>query len=206
MFTLPALDYDYAALGKYISKDIMELHHSKHHQTYVDKLNAAIEKAPDDPAGYTKLASLYIKNARESGDFGLNTKAEAAIKKALEVSPDDIPGKLRKALASFGLDDRILGTRSLSGSPVQASILLNSDLVKEKIKLDKKGRLSKLMHAEPPNSNEKIVEEIFLAALSRFPSAAESQFGIRLLADLHDAGAEDLLWALLNRPEFLLNY
>jgi Fe-Mn family superoxide dismutase len=47
MFTLPDLDYNYDALGKYISKSIMELHHSKHHQTYVDKLNAALEKAPD---------------------------------------------------------------------------------------------------------------------------------------------------------------
>jgi Fe-Mn family superoxide dismutase len=47
MFTLPKLDYDYNALGKYISKDIMELHHSKHHQTYVDKLNAALEQAPE---------------------------------------------------------------------------------------------------------------------------------------------------------------
>lgn len=47
MFTLPDLPYDYDALGKYISKDIMELHHNKHHQTYVDKLNAALEKAPE---------------------------------------------------------------------------------------------------------------------------------------------------------------
>jgi len=47
MFTLPDLDYAYDALGKYISKNIMELHHDKHHQTYVDKLNAALEKAPD---------------------------------------------------------------------------------------------------------------------------------------------------------------
>jgi Fe-Mn family superoxide dismutase len=47
MFTLPDLGYPYDAFGKYISKDIMELHHDKHHQTYVDKLNAAIEKAPD---------------------------------------------------------------------------------------------------------------------------------------------------------------
>lgn len=47
MFTLPKLDYGYGAFGKYISKDIMELHHSRHHQTYVDKLNAALEKAPD---------------------------------------------------------------------------------------------------------------------------------------------------------------
>lgn len=47
MHTLPDLDYGYDALGKYISKDIMELHHSKHHQTYVDKLNAALEQVPE---------------------------------------------------------------------------------------------------------------------------------------------------------------
>jgi len=47
MFTLPKLEYNYDAFGKYISKDIMELHHSKHHQTYVDKLNAALEQAPE---------------------------------------------------------------------------------------------------------------------------------------------------------------
>jgi Fe-Mn family superoxide dismutase len=46
MFILPGLPYDYDALGKYISKDIMELHHDRHHQTYVDNLNKAIEKAP----------------------------------------------------------------------------------------------------------------------------------------------------------------
>jgi len=46
MFTLPDLPYDYDALGKYISKDIMRLHHDKHHQTYVDKLNAALDNAP----------------------------------------------------------------------------------------------------------------------------------------------------------------
>jgi superoxide dismutase, Fe-Mn family len=47
MYDLPELDYGYDAFGKYISKAIMELHHSKHHQTYVDKLNAALEQAPE---------------------------------------------------------------------------------------------------------------------------------------------------------------
>ncbi len=47
MYTLPALEYDYDALGRYISKDIMQLHHDKHHQTYVDKLNAALEAVPE---------------------------------------------------------------------------------------------------------------------------------------------------------------
>jgi Fe-Mn family superoxide dismutase len=46
MYHLPELQYDYDALGAYISKDIMQLHHSKHHQAYVDKLNAAIDQAP----------------------------------------------------------------------------------------------------------------------------------------------------------------
>ncbi len=46
MYTLPELGYDYDALGKYISKDIMQLHHDKHHQTYVDKLNAALDAEP----------------------------------------------------------------------------------------------------------------------------------------------------------------
>ncbi len=47
MFQLPNLTYDYDALGQYISKDIMQLHHSKHHQTYVDKLNKALDDAPE---------------------------------------------------------------------------------------------------------------------------------------------------------------
>jgi Fe-Mn family superoxide dismutase len=46
MYKLPSLPYGYDQLGDYISKDIMELHHAKHHQTYVDKLNAALENAP----------------------------------------------------------------------------------------------------------------------------------------------------------------
>lgn len=46
MYSLPDLPYDYDQLGAYISGDIMKLHHDKHHQTYVDKLNAAIDAAP----------------------------------------------------------------------------------------------------------------------------------------------------------------
>ncbi|HRQ86777.1 MAG TPA: superoxide dismutase [Candidatus Saccharibacteria bacterium] len=43
MFELPSLHYDYASLGDYISGDIMELHHSKHHKSYVNNLNKALQ-------------------------------------------------------------------------------------------------------------------------------------------------------------------
>ena len=46
-FTLPALPYDLAALEPHIDAKTMEIHHGKHHQTYVNNLNAAIEKAPE---------------------------------------------------------------------------------------------------------------------------------------------------------------
>jgi len=46
-YELPALPYAYDALEPYIDAKTMEIHHTKHHQTYVDKLNAALEKYPD---------------------------------------------------------------------------------------------------------------------------------------------------------------
>lgn len=42
--TLPDLPYDYGALEPHISAEIMELHYSKHHATYVNNLNVAEEK------------------------------------------------------------------------------------------------------------------------------------------------------------------
>ena len=53
-YTLPELPYDYAALEPHISARIMELHHSKHHQAYVDGANNALAQ---------------MAEARETGQF-----------------------------------------------------------------------------------------------------------------------------------------
>jgi len=45
-YTLPKLSYSYDALEPYIDAKTMEIHYTKHHQTYIDKLNAAVEKHP----------------------------------------------------------------------------------------------------------------------------------------------------------------
>lgn len=47
MHTLPKLNYEYNALEPYIDTQTMEIHHTKHHQAYIDKLNAALEKYPE---------------------------------------------------------------------------------------------------------------------------------------------------------------
>ncbi|MET1044293.1 MAG: superoxide dismutase [Microbacteriaceae bacterium] len=60
-YTLPELAYDYSALEPSISGTIMELHHSKHHATYVAGANTALEK---------------LAEARDSGDFTNVNKLE----------------------------------------------------------------------------------------------------------------------------------
>jgi Fe-Mn family superoxide dismutase len=53
-FELPPLPYDYAALEPHIDEQTLHIHHDKHHQTYVDKANAALagsewaDVAPDE--------------------------------------------------------------------------------------------------------------------------------------------------------------
>lgn len=61
VYTLPPLPYDYSALEPYISGKIMELHHDKHHATYVKGANTALEQ---------------MAEAREKNDFGTIGKLE----------------------------------------------------------------------------------------------------------------------------------
>ena len=47
-YELPPLPYAYDALEPHVDARTMEIHHTKHHQTYTDKLNAALEKCPPE--------------------------------------------------------------------------------------------------------------------------------------------------------------
>jgi superoxide dismutase, Fe-Mn family len=56
---LPELEYEYDALEPFFDKETMEIHHTKHHQAYVDKLNKALEGHEDLQ---TKDANELIKD------------------------------------------------------------------------------------------------------------------------------------------------
>ncbi|KAK0592022.1 hypothetical protein LWI29_012053 [Acer saccharum] len=64
-FTLPDLDYDYGALEPAISGEIMQLHHQKHHQTYITNYNKALEQ---------------LDEAMTKGDASTVVKLQSAIK------------------------------------------------------------------------------------------------------------------------------
>lgn len=61
--TLPDLPYDYSALEPVICAEIMQLHHGKHHQTYVNQLNVAEEKLNEAIARGDTTAALALQPA-----------------------------------------------------------------------------------------------------------------------------------------------
>ncbi len=89
-------------------------------------------------------------------------------------------------------------------SMVQAASVLNHELILERVKVREGGRLDTLLRGPRGRSNREVVEELFLATVSRPPTESESRQAEGLLASHRDQGAEDLLWALLNRLEFVL--
>jgi Fe-Mn family superoxide dismutase len=72
---LPPLPYDYNSLEPFIDEETMKLHHDKHHQAYVDKLNAALE-------GHADLQEKSIEDLL----FGIN----------------EVPEEMRQAVKNHG--------------------------------------------------------------------------------------------------------
>lgn len=79
-----------------------------------------IEKKPDSPLGFNQLAVVYINQARRSGDFSLNVKAESAVNRALEIAPVDVPS--RKLQASLNLTFHRFNEALELGKKLQAEL------------------------------------------------------------------------------------
>ena len=72
MLNLPELPYAYDSLAPYMSKETLEFHHDKHHNTYVVNANKIIE---DNNINYDNLESL-VKNSHSSNQGLFNNAAQ----------------------------------------------------------------------------------------------------------------------------------
>lgn len=74
-FTLPKLPYEYKALEPHIDAMTMEIHHTKHHQAYVNNLNKAIEGKPEENMSIEDICkniSKYPAAVRNNGGGHFN--------------------------------------------------------------------------------------------------------------------------------------
>jgi hypothetical protein len=111
-------------------------------------------------------------------------------------------------LATFGRPARSLACaceREEDSNLGQALELVGGDRIEDKLRAPE-GRLARLLDSGVDDST--LIEELFLAALGRYPSLEERrQLGDRLArAAQRRAAAEDLLWGLLNHREFLFQH
>jgi Protein of unknown function (DUF1549)/Protein of unknown function (DUF1553) len=88
-------------------------------------------------------------------------------------------------------------------STLQALLMMKSNVVNDRVLASAKGRVAELVGST--RTDDEIIDELYLATGARGPSTAERAVARRTLAGDRSRGTEDLLWALLNSPEFLVN-
>jgi hypothetical protein len=127
--------------------------------------------------------------------------------RALELPDANVNSKF---LNTFGRPDRLITCeceRTAAPSMVQVLHISNGDTINEKLAA-KGNRLEALLSAAA--SDEAIVEDAYLAALSRFPTETEKQQMLSVLAEPSEADkrvlVEDLYWSILSSREFLFNH
>ncbi|MGE3780268.1 MAG: DUF1553 domain-containing protein, partial [Pirellulaceae bacterium] len=94
--------------------------------------------------------------------------------------------------------------RTPDATVTQALHLMNAPQLQQRVTADE-GRAAQL--AASDRSPDQIVEELYLSIYSRLPDAAERDIGRQLFAQpdtTRRQATEDLMWALINTPEFLL--
>ena len=84
-------------------------------------------------------------------------------------------------------------------------VLMQSPVVKQRVLATPGSRLRRLLDNYPADDS-RVVEEMYLASLSRWPSAQEKEIALAALANDRVTGAQDLQWALINSVEFFFNY
>ncbi|MFC3900833.1 superoxide dismutase [Aliicoccus persicus] len=110
-FELPNLPYAYDALEPHFDKETMEIHHSKHHNTYVTKLNDAVsgteyenKSLEDLVKGYKDLPSDIQTAVRNNGGGHYN---HSFFWEVLSPEQNELSGELKDAIdAKFGSVDR----------------------------------------------------------------------------------------------------
>lgn len=121
VYVLPELPYAYDALEPHISAQIMELHHSKHHQAYVDGANAALaalEAARE--AGDLAAINLYEKNL--AFNLGGHTNHSVFWKNMTPNAKPGPEGALAEAIdKSFGSLDKFKKQFTAAAMGIQGS-------------------------------------------------------------------------------------
>ena len=120
-------------------------------------------------------------------------------------SPEDINnGEAKNFLRTFGMANREQFDRQSVGSILQAMMLMNSPFVTKRVTASNNSLVEQLVKSA--KGSAEIVDELYLATLSRHPLPQEQQLAVEWIEKDRKQGIEDLQWGLLNKLDFVFNY
>jgi len=120
-------------------------------------------------------------------------------------SPEDINnGEAKNFLRTFGQANREQFDRQPGGSILQAMMMMNSPFVTKRVTAANNSLVDQLVKST--KSSAELVDELYLATLSRHPLPKEKQLAVSWIEKDRRQGAEDLHWSLLNKLDFVFNY
>ncbi|MDH4658576.1 superoxide dismutase [Corynebacterium pyruviciproducens] len=122
IYTLPELDYAYDALEPYISAEIMELHHSKHHAGYVKGANAALKALEEERAGDANADKIRAYTKNLAFNLGGHTNHSIFWKNLSPNGGGEPTGELAEAIkADFGSFEQFKAHFSAVATGLQGS-------------------------------------------------------------------------------------
>lgn len=160
-------------------------------------------------SGKTPLFSRYYSRPMKAEEVVDSLIAAADLRKKADNGAEIAQSRrdfLFQLHRQMGTDDG--EEESHEGSNVQSELMMDSRLTRRAVSAEEGGRLKTLIAKDSLSLNEKI-EHLFLAALSRKPTAKEQEAIGKILANAKDnqaAALEDIWWALLNSNEFVLDH
>jgi hypothetical protein len=159
----------------------------------------------DAIAQITGVPTQFIVD-RRNANAGLGEKYPLGLR-AIQLPDTQTDSYFLKAFGRPDRDKTCECERTLEPTVTQVLHIANGDTINKKLAA-KDNRISKLLQAGSPN--EKIVEEIYLGGLSRYPSVTEREKMLKVLDGTEDSdrrmAVEDIYWAVLSSKEFLFNH
>jgi hypothetical protein len=162
-----------------------------------EELHDAIALATERPGKFGGASKKKVVNADDP-------PPTASVSMAMQVSVPRAGGELKSFLQAFGQANRGTPARPPQPSPMQPIMLMRSSVVNDRVIAANDSRVQRLLDSYKDDG--KVVDELFMSALSREPSQEEKALGVSVMAKNRVEGAQNIEWALLNLVEFLYNF
>ncbi len=177
--------------------------------------------------GPTQLHDAIVTATAKPGAYDTGVEVEMAMEL---LDPAQAPRAVSEFMRAFGQQIRDDFPSRAPTSSLQAMLMMNSDVVLDRVKAQNAGRVAQLLERREQDRitaaqairavtgreatkveaemavDRALVEKVYLATLSRRPLDQEMSIALAEMERNGDRGLENLQWALLNSPEFIFNY